>query len=218
MILLQNPFYYKPLTVHIFLPYNYTKGTAQSLRPVRGLFCIMITPESANLARILGMGAAEFDIPLRFSMFEEVANHFNDPKTANIKILRILAKNPSKDSLEAVWRYVRLENEKLEAIKTLNPVEFEDDIAEELKQGALSLASIKRIEEDMAKREATPAPIIEEVNPSLVNALQHTEKRNVIKIQNPDYSTAGLLGTSFNKIRETLETVKNLNQTIEKYG
>ena len=112
-----------------------------------------ITPESALIMKLLGMGAAELDIPARYSMFEEVASFFGTDSSSRQRILKIIQKNPAKDSLETIWRYVRLENEKKEAIKALDPAEFVDDISDEIKQGYLTIASERKIREDIERRE-----------------------------------------------------------------
>lgn len=112
-----------------------------------------ITPESAGIMKLLGMGASELDIPLRYSMFEEVSGYFGSDSAARQHILKILSKSSAKDSLETVWRYVRLQNEKADAIRTLDPADFEDDISDEIKTGYLTLEKMKRVKEDMAKIE-----------------------------------------------------------------
>jgi len=114
-----------------------------------------ITPESASIMRLLGMGAHELDIPLRYSMFEEVSAYFADPSTAARKILAVIAKTPSRDALETVWHYVRLQNERREAIRSIDPAEFESPISDELKEGVLTVARMKELEAEMSRREAS---------------------------------------------------------------
>lgn len=152
--------------------------------------------ENAEIMKLLGMGASELDIPLRYSMFEEVSKHFGDNPKGRQKILSILSKTPSKDGLEAVWRYVRLHNEKASTIKSLDPSEFEDDISKELKEGALSLASIKRVEEDMAKREKLIKP--EEINDADSPVVKEAMK--------------------FHEIKKKFDIVKEINGALEYYG
>lgn len=158
------------------------------------LFMAIITPESADIAKLLGMGAAEFEIPLRYAMFEEVMRYFSDPHTGNKKILQILGKNPSQDGLETVWHYVRLQNEKAKVIKELDPVNFEDEIADEIKEGALTMANMKRVEEDMARREK--------------------------KIKESEHSDDSVVqeATMIKNIRSKFNVVKEINQTLEKYA
>lgn len=153
--------------------------------------------------KILGMSAAELDIPARYSMFEEIASYFGTDKGASRKILNILSKHSPKDGLEAVWRYVRLENEKRDTLKVLNPAEFDDPISEELKAGMLTLASMKKIQEDMDRKEKTQRD-----KAARSNTEQSKEEGKVLQS----------LVEKFQPIRSTLAQVKEINRTLERYG
>jgi hypothetical protein len=152
--------------------------------------------ENFELMKLLGMGAVELDIPARYSMFEEVSRFFASYPNARQKVLSLLAKGRGKDGLEDVWHYVRLQNEKADAIRSLNPQDFEPEISKELEQGALSLASMKRVEEDMGRREKQIKP----------------EERDDLK--NPLVQAA----MKFHAIKKTFNVVKELNQTLARYG
>lgn len=159
----------------------------------RGFFVMAITPESAQIMKLLGMGASELDIPLRFSMFEEVARYFGDDSSARQDILKILSKSAAKDNLEAVWRYVRLQNEKADAIKSLDPADFEDDISDEIKTGYLTIEKMKRVKEDMAK----------------------VEKKAK---DEPDNSPIVQQATKIERIKKVFNVVEEINSMIETYG
>lgn len=119
---------------------------------------MIITIESVQLMNLLGLDARELDIPQRYAMFEEIARYFGDSSLGRYNVLKVITKySPTRfkdaDKLETVWNYVRLQNERKEAIKALDPSEFEEDIGEAIKQGELPLAGIKRVREDLGKRE-----------------------------------------------------------------
>ncbi|MDE2098522.1 MAG: hypothetical protein KGL39_14810 [Patescibacteria group bacterium] len=162
----------------------------------------MFTPENAELMKLMGMGAAELDIPLRYSMFEEVSKYFSG-SDAKQKVLKILAKTNSKDGLEAVWRYVRLENEKKSVIESLDPQDFEDPISDELKEGVLTMERMKQIEDDMARKETKLRDKI------VASDKEESENRSAMLQK---------AVTLHQAIKQKFNVVREINQTIEKYG
>lgn len=125
------------------------------------------------------MQAAELDMPQRFAMFEEVMNYFGSNTDSTRNILSVINKHPSKDSLQTIWQYVRLEQEKINAIKQLNPQDFAEDIESEIKDGILTLASMNRIKEDvMNKNRKKPNPDLTIKSNEILNTFEQVEGIN----------------------------------------
>jgi hypothetical protein len=107
--------------------------------------------KSTEILAPLGLFPHDFDNPQKFSKIQEIVSYFGTYPNPRSKVLQVLLGKPG-EKLDILWEYVALQNEKKAKVATLNPNDFEPDIAEELSKQHLSLKTSKRIKEDIARR------------------------------------------------------------------
>ena len=161
--------------------------------------------ESAEIMKLLGMGAAEFDMPGRFSKLQEVINYFGTQNKS--ALLRVIMQHPQVDALDAAWRYSRLQSERVNAIREILAAAEEqpiaEDISQELQQGILTMNATKRLREDIGKKRSTDIR---------TTVFEKEEKEKL--------ETSAMVGNAMpmEKIAHQLNIVEEINGALSYYG
>ncbi len=153
--------------------------------------------KSTEILSPLGLFPHDFDNPQKYNKIREIVEYFKDDPKARSKVLQVLSGKPG-EKLDVLWEYVALQNEKKSKLATLNPSDFEPDIAQELSQKYLSLQASKRIRQDVARRKA--------------EAARKQEHREEAKAQRSVDKALELT-----HVEKTLDEIDNLNELIAVY-
>lgn len=81
----------------------------------------------------------------------DVIDYFKSVPNYRNRLLRVLAQK-NGDKLDIAWTYVQLLREKEKAVKSLNPSDFEADVADEIVKGYISKDKIKTVKDDITER------------------------------------------------------------------
>ena len=153
--------------------------------------------KSTEILAPLGLFPHDFDNPQKYNKIREIVEYFKDDPKARSKVLQVLSGKPG-EKLDVLWEYVALQNEKRAKLSTLNPTDFEPDIAEELSRKYLSLQTSKRIRADISRRKA--------------EAARKQELREEAKAERGINKALELT-----HVEKTLDDIDNLNELIAVY-
>lgn len=106
--------------------------------------------EGAEVMTLMGLDPARLSIPRIAAQVREVVTFFAGKTDRRSQILKQMMK--SGDKLDNLWTYVQLQKEKASKLETLNPEDFEPDVAAQIVSGHLTLDKKSRIREDIKNR------------------------------------------------------------------
>lgn len=96
----------------------------------------------------------DFSSPSRSAKLQDISAYFSGKPNPSRDVLRILSKDRRSDKVDAVWLWVKLQKDKEAALQKLNPDDFTDDIAQELKNGFLSREKLQELRKQIASEKA----------------------------------------------------------------
>lgn len=85
-----------------------------------------------------------------------ILDYYKGNPNARMEVLRVVSKRPG-NPLETVWTYVQLQREKQAKLQTLDPQDFEPDVAQEIVSGHMTIAKKNRVLADIKARKESAA-------------------------------------------------------------
>lgn len=162
-----------------------------------------ISPElGSQIFEALGVSPVEFEIPRRFKQLQDIGAYLMRYENPRYKLLQVVSEK-SGDKIDIAWTWVQLQKEKEAKVRSLDPKDFEPDVAAELSQGFLSLQKRRQVEADIARRR-------QEVERKRQREQEaHLQAQKEKAISQVDKLT---------KVEETMKEIDNLDRELSYYG
>lgn len=105
----------------------------------------------SEIIELLGLADYEVNNPKKYQQLKDVVDYYATDDNRRFSILKLLA-GKQGEKLDIVWTYVELQREKQAKVQSLNPQDFEKDVAEEITKGYVTKDNIKKVKDDIQKR------------------------------------------------------------------
>lgn len=160
--------------------------------------------DGAEIMSLMGLDPGRMAIPRVAAQFQDIVKHFSKSPDYRMKILKVMMK--SGDKLDNLWTYVQLAKEKEAKLAVLHPDDFEQDVAQEIVDGHLTIKSKDKVRLDIKSRREQAKQKDLDAN------LQRLERRADKKVQE------ALSPEKLDLYENTLKELDNIDSQINLYG
>lgn len=166
--------------------------------------------ESAEIMELLGASHLDVDDPKRYHKLRDIVLFFQKKANKREQILRILSDKPGVDSLDTVWTWVQLIQERSQKIRSLDKEMFEENVVNQIEADYITRDKIKFVKKQIDERLKVAAKKAKEREA----AKRQEEKTEKKKSESVDkvMDTTKLL-----EAKKTLEEVESINNLLNEY-